>query len=599
MDEIAEKRGDESVVVNELLDKLPLGMFESSADGELEYQSGLLSELLDRRENQMLEGREELKRQLRWHLRECVSSGKPMTVRLKVSDEWDLFLHAFPRKEQDGDLSGAMGWVERNTGATKLQSKLEKKINELSILCELGKSLGGTLNLEETLQIILICVTARQGLGFNRAFLLLLNQTGTLLEGKLAIGPSNSEEAKRIWDSLSAREQSLEEVLRSYRDVLKEKDVLINQVVRKLKIVLSDKRNPLVQSILNKRAYNVFKEENQKEAEFFKLLGADQFAIAPLISKDKMLGVILADNLITRRPIEDEDVKLLSISAHHAAAAIESSQLYQELAEKVSKLEEANQKIAESSKRLLKVEKLSVLGQITSQLAHELRNPMTIIGGFANSILKKKDEEDPDHEYIKIIAEETQRMEKVLNNVLNFSRPDKFHQEVVNLDKLVDQTFEMMEPEMDTTKISVVRLPSPILPSVYANPDLIRQSLLNVFRNAIWAMPQGGILTVATRQRDKWARIEIKDTGFGIPSEHLDKIFDPFFTTRPESCGLGLTISSEIIKNHGGRIDVESIEGKGATLYIELPLAASSNEQDQQNEREIQKNREERCEINT
>jgi signal transduction histidine kinase len=594
MDEVAGKRGAECVVVKRLLEKLPLGMFESSADGNLEYQNGFLPELLDKQDKGWFEGGEGLKQQLRWQAKECVKSGKPITARLKVFDEKDLFLHAFPIKDQNGNFSGAMGWVERITGATELQSKLEKKINELSILCELGKCLGGTLNLEETLQIILICVTARQGLGFNRAFLLLLNQTGTLLEGKLAIGPSNSEEAKRIWDSLSAREQSLEEVLRSYKDVLKEKDVLVNQIVRKLKIILSDERNPLVKSILNKRAYNVFREEIQKEVEFFKLLGAEQFAIAPLISKDKMLGVILADNLITRKPIDDEDVKLLSICAHHAAAAIESSQLYQELAEKVSKLAEANQRIAESSKRLLKVEKLSVLGQITSQLAHELRNPMTIIGGFANSILKKMDEKNPDYEYIKIITEETQRMENVLNNVLNFSRPDKFHQEMVNLDNLVDQTFEMMEPEIDTTKISVVRLPSPILPSVHANPDLIRQSLLNVFRNAIWAMPQGGILSVATRQRDQCARIEIKDTGFGIPREHLDKIFDPFFTTRPESCGLGLTISSEIIKNHGGRIGVESVEGKGATLFIELPLAAVSDEQDQQNEREIQKNREER-----
>jgi len=219
------------------------------------------------------------------------------------------------------------------------------------------------------------------------------------------------------------------------------------------------------------------------------------------------------------------------------------------------------------------VEKLSVLGQITSQVAHELRNPMTIIGGFAHSVLKKMDTKSPDYEYIKIIAKETERMENILNNVLNFSKPDKSHLKMVDINDLVDQTFEMMEPEINSTKISLVKFPSQNLSSVRANPDLIRQALLNIFRNAICAMPQGGILSITTRQTDKFVRIEIKDTGFGISQEDISKIFDAFFTTKPEACGLGLTISSEIIKNHGGNIGVESAEGKGATFYIELPLA--------------------------
>jgi signal transduction histidine kinase len=99
---------------------------------------------------------------------------------------------------------------------------------------------------------------------------------------------------------------------------------------------------------------------------------------------------------------------------------------------------------------------------------------------------------------------------------------------------------------------------------------------LNIFRNAVWAMPQGGILSVATRQTDRSVKLEVKDTGFGISHEHMGKIFDSFFTTKPEGCGLGLTISSEIIKNHGGRIGVESSQGKGSTFYVELPLPGNT-----------------------
>ncbi len=559
--------------LEKLLDELPMGMFKGSSEGKLEYVNRFLSRLLEGEAENTLEEGESLKHQISKQAKSCVISGQPLSVRVKDFENSNLVIRVFPVKDEARKMMGAVGLVEDVSSIINLHSNLQKKINELFILCELGKVLRSTLNLEEILQIVLIGVTAGQGLGFNRAFLLLLNQTGIMLEGKMAIGPSNPEEAKRIWDSLSAQKQSLEEVLHSYKDALKEKDVLVNQIVGKLKIPLSDERNPLIQSMLNKRAFNIARGKGKPDEDIFDILQTDQFAVAPLISKDKMLGVIVADNLITQKPIEDEDVKLLSICAHHASAAIESSQLYQELAEKVSKLAEANRRIAENTKRLLKMEKLSVLGQITSQVAHELRNPMTVIGGFARSILKKMDPKSSDYEYIQIIAKETERMENVLNNVLNFSKPDKSHLKMVNVNELVDQTFEMMESEIDSAKISMVKFPSQNLSSVWANPDLIRHALLNIFRNAIWAMPQGGILSVTTGQIEDFVRIEVKDTGFGIPKEHASKIFDAFFTTKPEACGLGLTISSEIIKNHGGNIGVQSVEGKGATFYIELPLA--------------------------
>jgi signal transduction histidine kinase len=502
-----------------------------------------------------------------------LQSDRPVSIRAAEPADSNLLIRVVPQKDERGKSTGALGWLQ---DLSDLEWRLEKKINELSILCELGKVLTSTLNLEEILQIVLIGVTAGQGLAFNRAFLLLLDQTGDELEGKMAIGPSDPEEAKRIWDSLSAKEQSLEEVLRSYKDALKGKDILVNRVVRELRIHVSDRRNPLIQSMLSRRAFAVPRKEKKSAENLFDLLGTDHFAVAPLTSKDKMLGVIIADNLITRKAVEEEDIKLLSIYANHAAAAIESSQLYQELEEKVWKLSEANRKIAESSRRLLKVERLSVLGQITSQVAHELRNPMTIIGGFAHSILKKMDAENPHHEYIKIIAKQTERMEDVLDNVLNFSKPDESHLETASLDDLVDQTFEMMEPEIDLTKITLKRFPSRNPSSVRVNPDLIRQAFLNIFRNAVWAMPQGGILSVATRRTDRSVKIEVKDTGFGISHEDMSKIFDSFFTTKPEGCGLGLTISSEIIKNHGGRIGVESSQGKGSTFYVELPLPSNA-----------------------
>ncbi|NIM45758.1 MAG: GAF domain-containing protein, partial [Nitrososphaeria archaeon] len=236
-------------------------------------------------------------------------------------------------------------------------------------------------------------------------------------------------------------------MLHSYKDALGQKDVLVNQIVKQLRIPFSDQENLLVQSMRQKKAHSVSKDEADSEANrrIFEILGTDSFALVPLVSKDKVIGVLLADNAINRKPIEEEDTKLMQIFAHHASTAIESSRLYQRLAEQVNELEEANRRIAEKTQRLLKATKLSVLGEITSQVAHELRNPVTVIGGFARSLLKKKELKISDEEYLRIIAEETDRVERVLNNVLNFTKPGRANLESVDLDEMVDQTLEMME----------------------------------------------------------------------------------------------------------------------------------------------------------
>jgi len=595
-----EKKTEEAFVGNicvsdleEYLDKLPLGIFKSDEEGNLTYMDEYLAKLMPGRLVGKSKEASSLEHYINYAVKGCFTSGKSFCTEGKQfenpkGEQLLLTLRTAVLKHDDGKTTngkrnrsvGVVGVVEDISEKTHLEKSLEKKISELSIVCEVGSVLRSTLNLEEILKIILIGVTANQGLGFNRAFLLLLNEAGNVLEGKIAIGPSNPEEAKRIWEDLSAKKQSLEEILHSYKDALGKKDVLVNHIVKKLKIPFSEQKNFLIQSMQQKKACSVRKYEVDSETNksIFEIVGTDSLAVVPLVSKDKVMGVLLADNTINQKPIEEEDVKLMQIFAHHVSTAIESSKLYQKLGEQVNKLEEANKRIAENTQRLLRAEKLSVLGEITSQVAHELRNPITIIGGFARSLVKKKDAKDPDYEYVRIIAEEAERMEKVLDNVLNFTKPKESQLEKVDLNQIVDQTLEMIEGEINLDKITVMKYLYPDLPRVIVNPDQIRHALLNIFRNAIWAMPQGGVLSLTTKKKDNFAKIGIKDTGFGIPKEHIDGIFDAFFTTKPDCCGLGLTISSEIIKNHGGFIVAESEKGKGATFSVVLPLERSRSD---------------------
>ncbi len=579
--------------LRKILGQLPVGIFKSDEEGNLTYVNEYLAKLLSAEPLQKPEGTHSLEHSVKHLVKRSLSTGGFFCVEGKSFENsqgepiW-LTLRTTPLKPENekagngkwNSLAGVVGVVEDISEKTRLEQSLKKKITELSIICEVGNVLRSTLNLEEILEIILIGVTARQGLGFNRAFLLLLNEKEGVLEGKIAIGPSNPEEASRIWEKLSTKEESLEEVLHSYKNALGQKDILVNQIVRQLRVSSCDRNNLLIQSMQQKKARSVGKDEADSEANraIFEILGTDCLALVPLVSKDRVIGVLLADNSINQKPIEEEDIELMQIFAHHASTAIESSRLYQRLAEQVSKLEEANKRIAEKTQRLLGATRLSVLGEITSQVAHELRNPVTIIGGFARSLLKKKKLRDSDHEYLKIIAEETERVEKVLDNVLNFTKPGKANLEKADLGQIVEQTLEMMEEEIDSDKITVMKHHQPDQPPIMVNPDQIRQALLNIFRNAIWAMPQGGILSITTKGENDSAKMEIKDTGFGIPKEHLSGIFDAFFTTKPDSCGLGLTISSEIIKNHGGSILAKSEKDKGATFSVVLPLKRNQRE---------------------
>jgi signal transduction histidine kinase len=557
---------------SDLLDQIPVGFFLAGPDGELKYVNRWLEELIRTNREMGGEPADSLVHQISQAVKRCAPADMPLSTSIAGAQEAGLSLRLFPHRDRADGVIRVFGLVEDVSCMIHSDSGLERKVGELSILCELGKVLTSALKLEEVLGIVLTAVTAGQGLGFNRAFLLLVDHSGTALEGRMALGPSSNEEARRIWDSLSAKDQSLEEVLRSYRSTLKKEDAQINLAVKRLRIPLSQQDNPLIRSMIEKRALVVNREQAGPEHDLFRMLQTDTFAVAPLMSESKMLGVVVADNLITGKTIQDEDLKLLFICAHHASIAIEKSELYQELEEKVSRLAEANRRIAEGSRRLLRVERLSILGQVTSQLAHELRNPMTVIGGFARSLLRKAGPDHADSEYLRIMVKESERMESVLNNVLDFAKPDSAKKETVSLSDLVDQTLEMMEPEMDSAKISVSVFPGENLPPVRVNPDLVRHALLSIFRNAVWAMPNGGMLSIATRADDQSLRLEIRDTGVGISSEHVGKVFDPFFTTNSEACGLGLTIASHIIKSHGGCIQVESSQGMGSTFSIELPL---------------------------
>jgi two-component system NtrC family sensor kinase len=230
--------------------------------------------------------------------------------------------------------------------------------------------------------------------------------------------------------------------------------------------------------------------------------------------------------------------------------------------------------LQKTQQALLQSEKLAAMGRLTSQIAHELNNP---IYGIMNTLELLKTEIPPESKRRKILElalSETQRLAEMLRNMLSFSKPEEEKRRPVKLNELIDGILLVMEKQMRESNIKVETSFDDEIPEVMASTNQMRQVMLNILKNAKEAMPKGGTLTVRTSKEDKHALIHVQDTGVGIPEEIRNKIFEAFFTTKQKvkGVGLGLSVCYGIIKDHGGEIKVESEEGKGTTFTIRLPI---------------------------
>jgi two-component system NtrC family sensor kinase len=230
--------------------------------------------------------------------------------------------------------------------------------------------------------------------------------------------------------------------------------------------------------------------------------------------------------------------------------------------------------LRETQQALLQSEKLAAMGRLTSQIAHELNNP---IYGIMNTLELLKTEIPPESKRRRILElslSETQRLSDMLRGMLSFSKPEEEARKKIQLNELLEGILLMVERQMREASIRVETFLDEDLPEVMASTNQMRQVMLNLFKNAKEAMPKGGTLTVRTEKQENEVLIHIQDTGVGIPEAIRNKIFEAFFTTKQKvkGVGLGLSVCYGILKDHGGEIAVESEEGKGTTFVISLPI---------------------------
>ncbi len=614
--------------------------------------------------------------------------------------------------------------------------ELKKRNRDINLLLNILNLVQGAGDLDATLRVVLACVTSGYSIGFNRAFLFLLDEDSEWLRGKLAVGPRDLEEAQAIWNTIKETAQSLEETVSALKTGGRKGDEELTVITRSLKVRIGDGTSLMERCITAGETIVASEGEEPAHNDVLHRLGLRAFVCVPIAAVGKPLGVIVADNIITgvvptrdqvdmlnslasqvgqavanvthfedvRRRLQElstlnevskgilsttdlkrdlsliarisaqvlnagksvlrlvsedeeapphavygmtdsdellgleevvrsrvleggepvlvndiagdaelagrgratrsvicvplvkgggvmgtltvsdkatfdtigeegfgkEDLRFLTVLAGQAAVAIENAKLFDSLRASRKKIDELNT-------HLLRSERLAALGELSMQVAHEIRNPLAAIGGFARSVAKRMDTGDPDRRFVDIIVKETERLERILTEHLSFVKlsPPRFAHE--DLNEILAESVGLFEEKVTAAGAEVTLDLAENLPKVLIDADKMKQVFINLLQNGLDYVSEGGNIWVSSARLDRAVEIRFANDGPPIPPEVLDRLFMPFATTKESGSGLGLPIAYEIVHEHGGTIDVGRREDLGTVFLITLPLVVEGD----------------------
>ena len=253
----------------------------------------------------------------------------------------------------------------------------------------------------------------------------------------------------------------------------------------------------------------------------------------------------------------------------------ESKKIYQQLEKSHRELQKSHQELEQAQYQLIRTEKLAALGQLAAGVAHEINNPLGTITIYAHILLKGMEADDPRRDDIMLIISEAKRTKDIVQGLLSFARETKLKPGDADINELLEDTLGLLVNQSLFQNIKIKKEFFRDLPTIFADATQLKQVFLNIILNAAQAMEGKGDIAITTWQDKNDIKIKIRDTGPGVPPEHVGKLFNPFFTTKEKGTGLGLAISYGIIERHFGKIDVETELGKGSTFTISLPIGNS------------------------
>lgn len=456
------------------------------------------------------------------------------------------------------------------------QSDLENANFRIQLMHQLSLKMNSvylnSVELDEVLQAILVGITANEGLRFNRAFMAMVDTESQMLKGRLAIGPGCREEAWRVWNDLQQKQLDFFGVINNVKLCgVGNEDMGLNRLIKGLQIPLSESTHILIRAAMERRSITVVggRADGVPFDDMVEFLGTEDFVVVPLYSPQRPLGVIIADNYVTRQPISESHVSAMELFSSQASLVIEHTHLNMDMQKTIVQLEDVNRELDKNKDMLVEAERYSALGHMASQMLHTLRNPITSIGGVARIMAKKAQDQELAH-YADLVYKEAGRLETTLAELFEFVTHADIHPEPTLFYPLLHNALLLLQGETTKRHIVVeVVVPNPEL-TIIVDSLMIQRVLVHLIKNAIEAMADGGHLLIQLIRQVDWLKILVKDTGVGIDEEHLRRAREPFYTTKTYGSGIGLTVVERIVAAHNGQFVISRKE-QGTEAIVLLP----------------------------
>jgi signal transduction histidine kinase len=377
----------------------------------------------------------------------------------------------------------------------------------------------------------------------------------------------------KILDKIDSKYQSYivnrDKVINLYKMGDREKGAKLHEEIRHQFLEIYDLSENY--KLINQGIITQIKDDSRSQARFIKILAL--IILPGVVFMGLFLAYILTKQLL-------EPIRQLSRETGLRTGIVGEHDEVQTLSRRVHNLmenvDQAQTKLEQSQEHLLQSEKMAMVGKLAAGVAHSIRNPLTSVKMRLFSLGRTLDLSPTQHEDFEVISEEIRHIDTIVANFLEFSRPPKLVMQKISPSDVVDLALQLLRHRLESYNVEVKLKRLRPLPEVWADPDQLKEVLVNLLTNACEAMPQGGAIIIQEGETflqsvGQVVAIQVSDNGPGIPEAIQDKIFQPFFTTKEEGTGLGLSIATRILGEHGGWLDLESRAGQGTTFTINLP----------------------------
>ncbi len=466
-------------------------------------------------------------------------------------------------------------YLDQKEQAQYMAGFLNSRNREIQFLHEIVAVLQTSMEVDEVLSVAMTAITAGKGFGMNRAFLLLADKERRNLKGYIGVGPRSYHEAWQIWEEIGRSDFSLKEMAKNFYDTkLSSEKVKFQDILGQLTVPLSNRTHILNRVLFEGKpvlVYDAF-HNSAVDPDLAAILGVDTFLILPLISRSRRIGVIIADNFITHKRITKQDMESMETLAFPVAFAIERASLYEQLQEDLEKLTAANSKLKEQQQLIVKMEKMALVGKITSSIAHSIRNPLMIIGGLARSLQKSIFENSPNREYVNSIVREAKQLEDAFTEVLVYA--DSLHpaMDMWDVNQLVDGVCRELHDKLEKSGIICTLKLEPDLPTAFIDYKQIAYCVKKIIGNIIEALPDGGKIEIRSWLDGDCVVLEILDNSRTANQTIQDFLASQSFTTKEQIGTLGVSLCKMILEKHSQSFFVEKTDWGGMRYTIRLSL---------------------------